>query len=152
LAVRAGVLVASGKVIVFGDADLSWSVEELKRFPLLVNDATPVVIGSREGLGAQRFEEPRYRHVMGPVFNLVVQGLLVPGIGDTQCGFKAFQADAARSIFERARIVGFAFDVVVLFVARQLGYGIRVVPLRWEHDNNSRPIRRECSWTYCEFD
>jgi dolichyl-phosphate beta-glucosyltransferase len=143
LAVRTGVRAARGHIVIFGDADLSWSVEELSRFPSLVTAAQPVVIGSREGHGAQRLGEPFYRHLMGRVFNRLVQRLAVPGVEDSQCGFKAFSADAARAIFERQRIDGFGFDVEVLFLARRLGYPIRVVPLRWEHKENSRvaPVR-----------
>jgi hypothetical protein len=137
-AVRAGALAAQGDVVVFGDADLSWSVEDLPRFMALVSPATPVVIGSREGAGARRIDEPSYRHLMGRVFNRVVQILAVPGIEDSQCGFKAFRADAARAIFTRQRLDGFGFDVEVLYLARRLGLGIRVVPLRWEHKENSR--------------
>jgi hypothetical protein len=109
----------------------------------LVDKTTPVVIGSREGAGARRIDEPEYRHLMGRVFNRVVQSLAVPGIEDSQCGFKAFSADAARAIFTRQRIDGFGFDVEVLYLARRLDYGIRVVPLRWEHKENSRvaPVR-----------
>jgi glycosyltransferase involved in cell wall biosynthesis len=142
-AVRTGALSAHGDVVVFADADLSWAVEDLGRFVDLVDDATPVVIGSREGAEARRIGEPPYRHMMGRVFNRVVQALAVPGIEDSQCGFKAFHADAARAIFSRQRIDGFGFDVEVLYLARRLGYGIRVVPLRWEHKENSRvaPIR-----------
>jgi glycosyltransferase involved in cell wall biosynthesis len=142
-AVRSGVLAAHGATILFGDADLSWSVEEVSRFPSLVTPEWPVVIGSREGRGAQRLGEPSYRHLMGRVFNGLVQRLAVPGIEDSQCGFKAFRAEAARAIFSRQRIDGFGFDVEVLFLARRLGYPIRVVPLRWEHKENSRvaPVR-----------
>jgi glycosyltransferase involved in cell wall biosynthesis len=142
-AVRSGALAAHGDVVVFGDADLSWSVEDVPRFMAMVNTTTPVVIGSREGAGARRIDEPMYRHLMGRVFNRVVQSLAVPGIEDTQCGFKAFRADAARAIFTRQRIDGFGFDVEVLYLARRLGFGIRVVPLRWEHKENSRvaPVR-----------
>jgi glycosyltransferase involved in cell wall biosynthesis len=142
-AVRTGALSAEGDVVVFADADLSWSVEDLSRFVAMISDATPLVIGSREGAEARRIGEPRYRHLMGRVFNRVVQALAVPGIEDSQCGFKAFRADAARAIFSRQRIDGFGFDVEVLYLARRLGYGIRVVPLRWEHKENSRvaPLR-----------
>jgi glycosyltransferase involved in cell wall biosynthesis len=137
-AVRTGVLAARGDVVLFADADLSWSVEDLARFPPLVGESSPVVIGSREGLGARRIGEPGYRHVMGRVFNRVVQALAVPGIEDSQCGFKAFRADAARAVFSRQRIDGFGFDVEVLYLARHLGFDVRVVPLRWEHKENSR--------------
>ncbi|MBI4519646.1 MAG: glycosyltransferase family 2 protein [Gemmatimonadetes bacterium] len=143
LAVRTGVLAAHGQVVVFADADLSWPLEELAHFPTLVDDRTPVVIGSREGIGARRIGEPLYRHLMGRAFNWVVQALAVPGIQDTQCGFKALRHDAARAIFSRQTLDGFGFDVEVLFLARLLGHGIREVPLRWEHKENSRvqPVR-----------
>jgi dolichyl-phosphate beta-glucosyltransferase len=143
LAVRTGMLAAEGDIVLFADADLSWPLEELLRFPPLVSDATPVVIGSREGHGARRLGEPVYRHIMGRVFNRIVQALAVPGIEDTQCGFKAFRSNVVRSIFERQGINGFGFDVEVLFLARRLGYGIREVALRWEHKENSRvePVR-----------
>ncbi len=143
LAVRTGVLAAHGDVIVFGDADLSWGVEELSRFAALIGPRSPVVIGSREGTGARRIGEPFYRHLMGRVFNRVVQRLAVPGVEDSQCGFKAFEGEAAREIFRRQRIDGWGFDVEVLYIARRLGYPLRVVPLRWEHKENSRvqPVR-----------
>jgi dolichyl-phosphate beta-glucosyltransferase len=137
-AVRAGALAAQGGVVLFADADLSWSVEDLSRFLSLVSETDPIVIGSREGLGAHRIGEPSYRHIMGRVFNRVVQAVAVPGIEDSQCGFKAFQADAARAIFSRQRLAGFGFDVEVLYLARRLGFAVRVVPLQWEHKENSR--------------
>ncbi len=142
-AVRSGVLAATGAVVIFADADLSWEVDDLSRFLGLVDDRTPIVIGSREGAGARRVGEPMYRHLMGRVFNRVVQALAVPGVEDSQCGFKAFRADAARAVFSRQRIDGFGFDVELLYLARRLGFGIRVVPLHWEHKRNSRvaPVR-----------
>jgi len=144
LAVRTGVLTAQVDVIVFADADLSWSVEDLLRIPELVDERTAaLVIGSREGYGARRVGEPVYRHLMGRVFNRVVQALAVPGIEDSQCGFKAFDRSAAHAIFSRQRIEGFGFDVEILYLARRLGYAIKVVPLHWEHKENSRvdPLR-----------
>jgi glycosyltransferase involved in cell wall biosynthesis len=143
VAVRTGVMAARGDVVLFADADLSWSVTDLARVSQLVDQRSPVVIGSREGLGARRIGEPGYRHVMGRIFNGVVQLLAVPGVEDSQCGFKAFEADSARAIFRRQRIDGFGFDVEVLYLARRLGYSIRIVPLQWEHKSNSRvaPLR-----------
>src|SRR5262249_28739009 len=122
----------------------SWSVEDLSRFAAMVDEQrTPIVIGSREGYGARRIGEPGYRHLMGRVFNRVVQALAVPGIEDSQCGFKAFNRDAAQAIFSRQRIDGFGFDVEVLWLARRLGLDVTVVPLHWEHKENSRvmPVR-----------
>lgn len=144
LAVRTGVLAAHGQVVIFADADLSWSVTDLSRFMALVDPhRSPIVIGSREGYGARRIGEPIYRHLMGRVFNRVVQAVAVPGIEDSQCGFKALNRDAAQTIFGRQRIDGFGFDVEILYLARRLGYPVRVVPLRWEHKENSRvaPLR-----------
>lgn len=142
-AVRVGARAARGEVLIFADADLSWSVEDLGRFLALVDERHPVVIGSREGLGARRVGEPVYRHLMGRVFNGVVQRLAVPGIEDSQCGFKAFSRGAARAIFSRQRIDGFGFDVEVLYLARRFRFPIQVVPLHWEHKANSRvaPVR-----------
>ncbi|HEX2034442.1 MAG TPA: dolichyl-phosphate beta-glucosyltransferase [Chloroflexota bacterium] len=142
-AVRAGVLAARGEVVVFADADRSWPLEALIRFPARLRDGTEVVIGSREGARAQRLGEPAYRHLMGRVFNRLVQVLAVPGIEDTQCGFKVFRADAARELCRRQRLGGFAFDVELLYLARTLGYGVLEEPLLWEHDAHSRvrPVR-----------
>jgi glycosyltransferase involved in cell wall biosynthesis len=141
LAVRTGVLAARGEVVIFADADLSWSVADLARFVALVDPIrSPVVIGSREGYGARRIGEPAYRHLMGRVFNRVVQAVAVPGIEDSQCGFKALSREAAVAIFTRQRIDGFGFDVEILYLARRLGYPIQVVPLRWEHKENSRVL------------
>ena len=142
-AVRTGMLAAHGDVVLFGDADLSWSVEDIGRFAAAVGPASPVVIGSREGHGARRIGEPIYRHLMGRVFNRVVQTLAVAGIEDSQCGFKAFSAAAARAIFSRQRLDGFGFDVEVLYIARRLGLPIQVMPLEWEHKAKSSvaPIR-----------
>src|SRR5262245_24047020 len=111
LAVRAGLLAARGGVVVFADADRSWPLEALGRFPALLRDGPDVVIGSREGDRARRLAEPAYRHVMGRTFNRLVRLLAVPGVEDTQCGFKAFRAGAARELARRLRTGGFAFDV-----------------------------------------
>ena len=142
-AVRAGLLAARGAVVVFADADRSWPLEALGRFPALLRDGADVVIGSREGDRARRVREPAYRHAMGRVFNRLVRLLAVPGVEDTQCGFKAFRAGAARELARRQRIGGFAFDVELLFLARRLGYAVREEPLHWEHDPDSRvrPVR-----------
>lgn len=143
LAVRTAMLQARGAVRIFADADLSWALEDLVRFHEIASTRADVVIGSREGAGARRVGEPSYRHLMGRAFNSVVQSLAVPGIEDTQCGFKAFRSEAAEAIFQRQRIEGFGFDVEVLFLARHLGFHVESVPLRWEHKENSRvhPVR-----------
>ncbi|NOZ05877.1 MAG: glycosyltransferase family 2 protein [Chloroflexi bacterium] len=148
-AVRNGMLAAHGQIILFTDADLSTPIEETERLLSWFSKDYAVVIGSREGVGAQRYGEPGYRHLMGRVFNLVVRLLAVRGIQDTQCGFKAFRHDAAHRIFERVQLYGekagvvtgsmvTGFDVEVLFLARKLGYPIKEVPVQWYYANESK--------------
>jgi glycosyltransferase involved in cell wall biosynthesis len=137
-AVRIGMSEARGERIVFADADLSTPIDEVIGLAALLDERHQVVIASREGTGARRMGEPYIRHLMGRVFNLLVQALAVRGIQDTQCGFKAFTQKAAQDVFSRQRIVGFGFDVEVLYVARKLGYGIKEVPVNWAYAASSR--------------
>ncbi|MFN8523105.1 MAG: dolichyl-phosphate beta-glucosyltransferase [Chloroflexota bacterium] len=137
-AVRLGVGLARGKRVAFCDADLSTPIEEVVGLADRIHDGHPVVIATREGLGARRIGEPVTRHLMGRVFNAVVRTLAVPGIQDTQCGFKAFSEEAARAIFSRQTVTGFGFDVEILYIARKLGYGILEVPVTWVYAPSSR--------------
>lgn len=141
-AVRAGVLAAQGASIALADADFSMPVEEFSRF---LGDDSPydVAIGSREAPGAQRFDEPAYRHLMGRIFNRLVQVTLLPGIEDTQCGFKVLRRLVAIELCQRQTITGWGFDVELLAIARQRGYVIREIPIPWRYVAGSRihPIR-----------
>lgn len=148
-AVRSGILAARGEVVFFSDADLSTPLEESRRLLRAIEKGAHVAIGSREGTGARRQDEPFYRHLMGRGFNFVVQLLLVPGVRDTQCGFKMFTSRAARAIFTRLRRYGpdapvvqgpmvTAFDVEVLFLARKLRFKIAEVPVLWKHEVGSK--------------
>ncbi len=143
LAVRLGVLDAQGGRVLFCDADLSTPIEEVVGLADRLDDGYQVVIASREGLGSRRIGEPYLRHLMGRVFNGLVRALAVPGIQDTQCGFKAFTRTAARDIFGRQTIDGFGFDVELLYLARRLGYRVREVPVTWVYAASSRvdPLR-----------
>lgn len=142
-AVRKGMLAASGHYVMFCDADLSMPIEEVVKFPEALRGPYRIAIASREVAGARRVGEPRYRHLMGRVFNLIVRLLAVPGLQDTQCGFKCFTREAARKVFRLQTIDGFGFDVEVLYIARRLGIGITEVPITWYHSPSSRvdPIR-----------
>ncbi len=142
-AVRAGMLDSRGRVVVFCDADFSMPVEELSRLFAAVEDGADIAIGSREVPGARRIGEPWMRHFMGRVFNMLVRLLAVPGLADTQCGFKAFRRQAAQDLFRRQVIDGWAFDVEVLFLAARRGYRVREVPITWRYDPSSRvsPLR-----------
>lgn len=151
-AVRDGILQAKTDYVLFTDADLSTPMEFAPQLLAELEQGASIAIGSREGIGARRVGEPAYRHLMGRVFNAVVQLLAVPGIDDTQCGFKAFQRDAAQEIFALTRLHDpgeirgprvSGFDVEVLFIARRLGYRIATVPVYWEHVRGSkvRPVQ-----------
>ncbi len=143
LAVRLGMLAARGRYRFLADADLSMPITELPRFlPPRLTDFD-IAIGTREGLGAVRYHEPWHRHWMGRGFNLLVQMLALPGIRDSQCGFKMFRGPVAEDLFRRATLEGMAFDVEVLFIARRLGYRIVEVPIPWYFDPDSRvhPVR-----------
>ncbi len=136
-AVRQGMQVAKGQYRFICDADLSMPIEELPRFfPPLLNDA-PVAIASREAPGAQRFDEPEYRHIVGRVFNWMVRLIVLPGLQDTQCGFKCFRADVAGAVFPQVGITGWTFDVEALFIARRLGYPIVEIPIPWHYNAHS---------------
>ncbi len=149
VAVREGILASGGRIVVFTDADLSTPIEYLEPARALLCDEWDIVIGSREGAEARRIGEPPHRHLMGRVFNRIVQLLVVPGLEDTQCGFKAFRAEVARDLFSRSLLyhngVGPArgplvtgFDVEILFLARRRGYRLAVLPIVWRHVEGSK--------------
>jgi len=149
-AVWAGVMNSEGDYIYTADADLSTPMTELKKLSIWIKDHNfDIVIASREGAGAQRIDEPFYRHIMGRVFNYVVQIFALPGIKDSQCGFKLFKKDAAKKVFKKLKIYGEiakptdkpflgAWDVEVLYLARKLGYRIKEVPVTWVYVKTTR--------------
>lgn len=138
-AVRTGVLVATGDLILFCDADLATPQEETEKLLARIQNGADVAIGSRP-LKESNLEvrQPFYREFLGRTFNKVVQLLAVPGIDDTQCGFKLFTRASARDIFARCKFDGFSFDVEALILARDLGYRIDEVPIRWRHQEGSK--------------
>ncbi|HID89599.1 MAG TPA: glycosyltransferase family 2 protein [Anaerolineae bacterium] len=142
-AVRKGMMEARGEYLFICDADLAMPIEEVAKFLPPALSGYDIAIASREAPGAVRYNEPWYRHVMGRVFNLIVRWLAVPGIQDTQCGFKCFRRDVARDLFSVQRIDGWAFDVEVLYIALRRGYRIVEVPINWYYGEGSRvhPVR-----------
>ncbi len=153
-AVRSGVLAARGKLIGFTDADLATPIDTLAAVLPYFADGCHVVIGSREDRGAVRHDEPLHRHLMGRVFNWLVQLVALPGIEDTQCGFKVFRGPVAHELFAASQLYSdddappigpavTAFDVEVLFLARQRGYRIASVPVIWQYGTESKvsPLR-----------
>jgi hypothetical protein len=134
--------------VAFTDADLATPITYLGAFIEAIENGADVVIGSREGKGANRLGEPEYRHLMGRVFNRIVQLSVLPGIHDTQCGFKAFSRFASSEILRRSRlyvdadeITGArvtAFDVEMLVIARTIGLTIVEIPVIWTYGEQSK--------------
>lgn len=160
-AVYTGVMKARGELIYLADADLSTPISELKKLSVwAVDHEYDIVIASREGTGAQRVDEPFYRHLMGRIFNMLVQFIALPGIKDSQCGFKLFKRDVARKIFSMLKIYGDsskelkdpylgAWDVEVLFIAKLMGCRIKEVPVHWTYVKTTRlhPLRDSIKMT-----
>jgi len=142
-AVRAGMLAARGGLRFMCDADLSMPPREIKHFIEAVPATADVAIASRELPGAVRIAEPTYRHWMGRGFNWLVRATTLPGIHDTQCGFKMFSAAAVEAVFPHVTTDGWAFDIEVLALARQLGLRVREIPVEWHYGAVSRvsPVR-----------
>ena len=138
LAVRRGMLAASGEYRFLCDADLSMPIEQITRFLPPELDGFDIAIGSREVAGSVRYDEPWYRHQIGRVFNTMVRWVLLPGLQDTQCGFKCFRGDVAEKIFPLQILTGMSFDAEVLYIARKFGYTIREIPIDWYFDPDSR--------------
>lgn len=142
-ACKQGVLVSRGQWVFLCDSDLSMPIAELAKFMPFLESNNPIIIASREIPGARRFDEPRYRHLMGRGFNWLVRILAIHGIHDTQCGFKCFRRDVAHDLFGVQTIEGWGFDVEILFVAQKRGYAIKEVPINWYYRRQSKvhPVR-----------
>ena len=145
-AVRAGLLVSRGAYCFLCDADLSMPIAELSKFVPPRRDTDVIVIGSREAPGARRYGEPHHRHVMGRVFNLLVRLLALPGIQDSQCGFKCLPGGLARRLADAMTIEGWGFDVELLYVARLWGCRIVEEPIDWYYAPSSRIHALRDSW------
>jgi len=137
-AVRLGILAAQGEYRFMCDADLSMPIAEVTRFlpPALVG--CDIAIASREAPGAVRYNEPHYRHLVGRVYNWMIRILTLPGLQDTQCGFKCFRGDIVEELFACQTLGGWAFDVEVLFIARRRGYRILEIPIPWYYNAHSK--------------
>lgn len=137
-AVQHGMLAARGEYRFMCDADLSMPVEEFVKFipPRLQN--FDIAIASREAKGAVRYNEPSYRHWGGRGINLLIQTLILPGLNDTQCGFKCFRAEVAEDIFQRQTLRGWSFDIELLYIARRHAYRIVEIPIHWYHFSDSK--------------
>lgn len=143
-AVRAGVMESRGRFVLFTDADLSTPIEQWAPFRAKLDEGLDIVVGSR-ALPDSRIEvrQPLYRERMGRTFNWILRRVLPLRLKDTQCGFKLFEAVAAKRLFRVARIDGFAFDAEILFLATRRGYRVGELPVPWV---NSVPSRVHPFW------
>ena len=140
-AVKSGMLKATGDIVFFMDADLSTPLSEVLNFlaHFAEHPETDVIIGSRSEAKSQVIKKQSwFRQSLGRGFNKFVQFFGVKGIVDTQCGFKAFRAPAAKDVFSRQTLNGFAFDVEVLMLAQMMNYKIDVRPVKWINDEDSK--------------
>lgn len=138
-AVRAGMLLARGAHRAFTDADLSTPIEELPRLRARLDGNCRVAIASRDLPGSRiEVHQPAWREFMGRTYNRLLRALVLPGLRDTQCGFKVFTGDAAVRCFEPLRTERFGFDAEVLRRARRAGWTVAEVPVRWRHVEESR--------------
>lgn len=137
-AVRAGMLAAGGKWRFICDVDLSMPIEEIEKFLRFGDDPFDILIGTRQGAGAQRIGEPHYRHMMGRIATGIIKLFAFSRFEDTQCGFKMFRAAVANDLFSIQRVNGIGFDVELLFVAIRRGYRIAEIPITWYFDPDSR--------------
>jgi dolichyl-phosphate beta-glucosyltransferase len=133
--VRQGMLATKGTWRLFMDADNSTSIVEFNKMIPYFKEGYEVVIGSRDVKGARTLPaQPFYKRILGDIGNLIIQALLVPGIWDTQCGFKCFSDEAAEKIFRLAKIDRWGFDAEALALARLVGYKIKEMPVFWVND------------------
>lgn len=138
LAVRRGMLEARGEFRFMCDSDLSMSIEQVNQFfPPALNNID-IAIGSREAPGAVRYDEPSFRHIGGRIINTIIRLLILPGLQDTQCGFKCFSADAAQQVFSRQTLAGWSFDIEILYIARRRKLRVREVPIHWRFDAHTK--------------
>lgn len=138
-AVATGVAQAAGRYILLYDADAAAPIEELDRFLDGARRGAAILIGSRYVAGT-RAERNRVRALMGRIYAWLVSTWLLPGIRDSQCGFKLLRKDVAKALFPQLQLSGFAFDAELLFLARHQGYGVVELPIAW-HDIPGSKLR-----------
>lgn len=137
--VKRGVEEARGDYILFSDADLSTPIGEMEKLLSGLKDGADVAVGSRASRESRVVvRQPFFRQTMGKVFNFLVRLILGENISDTQCGFKAFRKDAAKSLFRQMSVAGFAFDAELLFLARKKGLKVTEVGVVWKNSPISK--------------
>ncbi|MDO8571577.1 MAG: glycosyltransferase family 2 protein [bacterium] len=140
-AVNTGVLRAKGDIILWSDADGSTPIEEYDRFLEEFKKGADILIGSRYTTGSSiGIRQPWYRVALGRLGNVLIRKTLLPGIMDTQCGFKAMKREVAHTIFPKQTINRWGFDMEILVIAKLHGFRIKEIPVSW-HDVTNRASR-----------
>lgn len=138
-AVRYGMTHTQGKYRLFMDADNSTTIDHVERFLPFFELGFDVVIGSRDIEGATiAVHQAGWKELLGDMGNWWIQFWAVPGIKDTQAGFKIFRAQAAQEVFSVLTLDRWGFDVEALAVARHKGYKVLEQPIKWVNDPNSK--------------
>ncbi len=132
-AVRAGVAAAAGDPVAFLDADLTIPVELLDQLTAALADGADIAVASRYVAGSV-VDRPWWRTLMGQVFRACVHLVVPIDVRDTQCGGKMYTAEAAKDLFARSTLEGFAFDAEVLFLARRRGYRVAEIPFQFHQE------------------
>jgi len=136
--VKQGILNAQGKYILFTDADNATPIEQVKKLLEFVPHYQ-IVIGSRHCPGAKiHIPQARHRILLSRASNLLIRLLAVPGVYDTQCGFKLFERNAGKMIFSNVKLERFGFDFEALVIANHLGYRLKEVGIEWYNDPESK--------------
>ena len=148
-AVKHGMLMAVGEYRLLCDADLSVPIDQVERLLPPQTRDVDIAMGSREQPDSQRFGEPVHRHLMGRIYNGLVRFLAVPGLKDTQCGFKCYRGEIVPRLFGAQRMEGFAFDAEVMFLAWKAGLTIREIGVDWYYGQGSkvRPVTDSLAMT-----
>lgn len=138
-AVRLGVLESQGDHVFFLDADLSTPLEETLPFLANLESGCDVVLGNRRAPGSKLSRrQPWLRERLGRGFTWLTQALLAPGVHDFTCGFKGFRREAARSVFERSTLDGWAFDAELVVIAQEQGLKLAQLPVAWKHEDDTK--------------
>jgi len=137
--VRRGVLASQGDLVLFVDSDLSTPIEDFEKLELVLRRGCDVAIGSRAlATSDVQIHQNVLRETMGKTFNVMARLFSFRGIHDSQCGFKIFKREPAKTLFERQKITSFCFDAEILFLAQKMGYRVQEIGVRWRNSPKSK--------------
>ncbi len=137
--VKRGIEEAKGEHILFSDADLSVRQECVSTIIKELRSGADIAIGSREVKGASiETPQPWLRRKLGALFNAAIRKFIVSDFLDTQCGFKGFKANAAKTIYREQTLYGYCFDIEILLLAQKNGYSIKEIPVVWNDRTGSK--------------